>query len=81
MQLSRPAAFLFATEDGTISGWNPTADATHAIRKVDNSAGAKFESNTSIAPVTLSNAFQDSTIPSGFAPFGIQNIGGKLWVT
>ena len=36
-----PAVFLFATEDGTISGWNPLANpptsATNAIRKVDNS--------------------------------------------
>jgi uncharacterized protein (TIGR03118 family) len=28
-----PARFLFVTEDGTVSGWNPTADATHAIVK------------------------------------------------
>ncbi len=30
--------FIFATEDGTISGWSPTADGTHAIIAVDNSA-------------------------------------------
>jgi uncharacterized protein (TIGR03118 family) len=28
------ALFLFVTEDGTISGWNPGADPTHAIIKV-----------------------------------------------
>ena len=28
---SGPSQFLFATEDGTISGWNPNVDATHAI--------------------------------------------------
>jgi uncharacterized protein (TIGR03118 family) len=28
------AIFLFATEDGTISGWNPGVDATHAILEV-----------------------------------------------
>lgn len=33
-----PALFLFATEDGTISGWAPTVDGTHAILAVDNSA-------------------------------------------
>lgn len=32
-----PAAFLFDTEDGTISGWNPTVDPTHAVIAVDNS--------------------------------------------
>jgi len=33
----RPARFIFATEDGTISGWNPSASPTNAILKVDNS--------------------------------------------
>ena len=28
------AIFLFVTEDGTISGWNPTVDGTHAIIEV-----------------------------------------------
>lgn len=30
--------FVFATLDGTISGWNPTVDLTHAIIAIDNSA-------------------------------------------
>ncbi len=34
-----PARFIFVTEDGTISGWNPTVNATNAILKVDNSSG------------------------------------------
>jgi hypothetical protein len=29
----------------------------------------------------LVNSFTDPTIPAGFAPFGIHNIGGKLFVT
>src|SRR6266487_6774845 len=32
-----PSLFIFATEDGTISGWNPQADPTHAILAVDRS--------------------------------------------
>ena len=32
-------------------------------------------------PVILPGAFTDPTLPSGFAPFGIQNIGGVLFVT
>jgi uncharacterized protein (TIGR03118 family) len=36
---SGPALFLFATEDGTISGWNPTVNAQRALLKVDNSTG------------------------------------------
>jgi uncharacterized protein (TIGR03118 family) len=34
---SGPSLFMFATEDGTISGWNPTVDRTHAILAVDRS--------------------------------------------
>jgi len=33
---SAPAIFIFVSEDGSISGWNPTLDATHAIIAVDN---------------------------------------------
>ena len=32
-------------------------------------------------PVTLTGSFSDPAIPAGFAPFGIQNIGGWLYVT
>jgi uncharacterized protein (TIGR03118 family) len=37
---SAPAVFLFATRDGTISGWNPAVDRDHAIIMVDNSMEA-----------------------------------------
>src|SRR5882762_7764855 len=33
----KQAIFIFATEDGTISGWNPMVNVTNAILKVDNS--------------------------------------------
>jgi uncharacterized protein (TIGR03118 family) len=33
---SAPAIFIFVSEDGSISGWNPTLDANHAIIAVDN---------------------------------------------
>jgi len=40
---SGPALFLFATLDGTISGWNPEADPTNAIIAVNNlSTGAVY---------------------------------------
>ncbi|HEX2912752.1 MAG TPA: TIGR03118 family protein [Chloroflexia bacterium] len=32
-------------------------------------------------PVTRPGGFSDHKIPSGFAPFGIQNIGGQIYVT
>jgi len=33
------------------------------------------------AEVDLGGAFDDPNIPEGFAPFGIQNVGGNLYVT
>jgi uncharacterized protein (TIGR03118 family) len=40
---SGPSQFLFATEDGTISGWSPGVDPTHAILAVDHSPGAVYK--------------------------------------
>jgi uncharacterized protein (TIGR03118 family) len=37
---NEPAQFIFASLDGTISGWNASANPTASIVKVDNSAGA-----------------------------------------
>ena len=38
--------------------------------------------DASFAPIALGKkAFRDNRIPESFAPFGIQNIGGHLWVT
>jgi uncharacterized protein (TIGR03118 family) len=108
---SGPAFFLFATEDGTIAGWNPNVDPTHAVIAVDRStvtdgagdvgavykglalvitASGKFlyASNFRFGRVdvfdshfNLVNSFTDPTLPDGFAPFGIHNIGGDLFVT
>ena len=98
------AAFIFATEDGTISGWNPTVDPTHAILKVDNSTkgavykGLALGSNSSGTFLYATNfhdgvvemydstfafvkSFTDPTLPQGYAPFGIRNIDGNLYVT
>lgn len=39
-----PAVFIFATEDGGISGWSPAVNPTQAILKIDNSsAGAIYK--------------------------------------
>lgn len=92
-----PAYFLFCTEDGTISGWNPTVNATNAVIKVNNwpnavykgmalasAAGsnylyvANFRGGTvdvfdkNFAAFSFGpNAFKDSTIPAGYAPFNV----------
>ena len=36
--------------------------------------------NTNYSQVTLAGTFSDASIPAGYAPFGIQNINGKLFV-
>jgi uncharacterized protein (TIGR03118 family) len=41
-----PAVFIFVTEDGTISGWNPNVDPTNAIRKVDRADKAVYKGAT-----------------------------------
>jgi uncharacterized protein (TIGR03118 family) len=109
--VSGPAFFLFATEDGTIAGWNPNVDNGHAVIAVDRSTttdssgdlganhkglalvstpNGKFIYATSFrfgevdvfdSHFNLVNTFTDPTVPAGFAPFGIHNIGGKLYVT
>jgi len=102
----KPALFIFVTEDGTISGWNPNVDPTHAILKVDqpdsvfkgatiDSVGSKlllyvadfhkgrvevFDTNFHAVQMG-GDAFKDDNIPSGYAPFNVQNIGGNLYVT
>src|SRR6266496_1237245 len=102
-----PARFIFATEDGTISGWNPAADPTNAILAVDNSGSgaiykglaiganasgnflyaANFHAGTidvfdkDFNQVQLAGSFSDPDIHTVFAPFNIQNLGGKLYVT
>src|SRR6266567_1387390 len=104
---SGKALFLFATEDGTIAGWNPGVGGTSATIAVDHSAvpdaanGAVYKGLTlgSVGsnnylyasnfrsgqvdvydgvfhPATLAGSFTDPNLPSGYAPFGIQNIGG-----
>jgi len=47
-----PAAFIFATEDGTISGWNPKANFGCAVLKVDHSDTAVYKG---LAIATTSN--------------------------
>ncbi len=41
-----PAAFIFVTEDGTISGWNPKVDGTHALIEVNEKANSVFKGAT-----------------------------------
>jgi uncharacterized protein (TIGR03118 family) len=137
---SASSLFLFATEDGTILGWNPGIDPTgqfagpngisaSAAIAVDNSGnnftnpdpaqetGAVYKglaiatSSTPIVPTDANStallyasdfragainvynaqfhkvtglptgAFTDSGLPVGYAPFGVQVLNGKVYVT
>src|SRR5437016_13104656 len=46
---SGAARFIFATEQGTILGWNPAVAATQAVVGVDNSAGGAVYKGLAIA--------------------------------
>jgi uncharacterized protein (TIGR03118 family) len=100
--------FIFDTEDGTISGWQP-ADGKDAMLHVDNSTsnavykGLAFGISGSGAPmiyatnfhagridvfgsdykpvVLAPGTFSDPDLPPHYAPFGIANIAGELFVS
>jgi uncharacterized protein (TIGR03118 family) len=97
------SAFLFATLDGTISGWShfsPNA----ALLAVNNSGSHTSYTGLAISTHSSGNfifaadnannkvdvydgsfnfvtSFTDSTVPKGFSVFGIQDIGGKVYVS
>jgi uncharacterized protein (TIGR03118 family) len=98
-------SFLFASEDGTVSGWRgalgtsaETLAAGSAANVYKGLADANIGGteyayltnfrNDSIdvmkgtsGAVNLTGTFTDPNLPAGYAPFGIQNLGGVLYVT
>jgi uncharacterized protein (TIGR03118 family) len=96
-----PSAFMFATLDGTISGWshfepstalvavrNPTAVYTGLAISGKKSGNFLYAADVANNKVDIYNdtfgfvkSFTDPKTPKGFAPFGIQNIGGRIFVT
>jgi uncharacterized protein (TIGR03118 family) len=98
------AFFLFATLDGTISGWAPQSNPNEAIIAVNNSASGAVYTGLAITSKPSGNflyaadvannkvdvydgtfnlvtSFTDSTLPPGVTPFGIQDLGGLVYVT
>lgn len=98
------AFFVFATLDGTISGWAPQSNPNAAIIAVNNSASGAVYTGLAITSKPSGNflyaadvannkvdmfdgsfnlvkSFTDKTLPPGFTPFGIQDIGGSLFVS
>jgi uncharacterized protein (TIGR03118 family) len=104
---SGPSLFMFASENGTIHGWNPAVPppppSTHAFVVVNRmNEGAVFKGlaiagsrlyatdfhngrvdvfDGSFHQIVTPGAFIDPGLPAGFAPFGIQNLGGTIFVT
>ena len=60
----QPAIFLFVTEDGTISGWNPTVDFANAIRVVNRPKNAIYKS-CAIATTANGPRFYASNFKTG----------------
>ena len=96
------SAFIFATLDGTISGWS-NFDPSNALIGVNNSSSGDMYTGLAITKHASGNmiyaadfahnkvdvyngefklvtTFTDTSLPAGFAPFGIQDIGGKLYM-
>lgn len=107
---SGPAFFIFSSESGQITAWNPTADPIGAsgstgqlmfssptavykgltIASTDQGTflyAANFHDgtvdvfNSSFQPVHMSGDFTDRYLPRGYAPFGIQELNGLIYVT
>ncbi|MGH6656326.1 MAG: TIGR03118 family protein [Actinocrinis sp.] len=102
---SGPAKFIFDSESGQITAWNPAAAPTDAIVEYSSptavykgltiatgDAGtflyaSNFHDGTvdvfdsAFHPVTMPGGFKDRTLPAGYAPFGIQNLNGLIYVS
>ena len=63
---SGAAAFIFVTEDGTISGWNPSVDIANAVTTVDNSASGAVYKGIALVPNGSSNELMVTNFRSGF---------------
>ena len=90
-QIAAWAPTVDATHAFTIVD-NATSGAVYTGLAIDTGTGgdriyaADFVKGTvdvfsgSFAPVTTAGGFVDSTLPAGYAPFGIQQIGDKIYV-
>jgi uncharacterized protein (TIGR03118 family) len=47
----------------------------------DSARGRIDVFDSTFAPLSLSGAFTDPTLPAGFVPFNVQNIGDRIYVT
>ena len=57
-----------------------TTNAAPLLYAANFSSGNIDIFDTNFKPVSMPGAFTDPAVPAGFAPFNIQNLGGKLYV-
>src|SRR5438874_3851635 len=62
---SGPARFIFASEDGTISGWNPAVAATQAVVGVDHSAAGAVYKGLAIASTAAGDRLYATNFHAG----------------
>jgi uncharacterized protein (TIGR03118 family) len=69
--------------DAVYKGVTIANDGCQNLLYVTDFRGGKVDVfNTHFGNVNMAvNSFQDSNIPDGFAPFNVQNIGGKIYVS
>lgn len=77
-QAEAPTVVPGAVYKGLAIGSNASGNFLYATNFAKGTVDV-FDKN--YQPATLSGTFTDPTIPSGFAPFGIQNFNGTLYVT
>jgi uncharacterized protein (TIGR03118 family) len=58
-----------------------TAGTENRLYATDFHNGRVVVLNANFQQITVPGGFRDPAIPTGYAPFGIENIGGKLYVT
>jgi uncharacterized protein (TIGR03118 family) len=91
---SAPAFFIFASESGAVTGWNPTVPPSTSADVGFQSSGsgnflyladfhnAKVDVLDSTFHLThLDGSFADPNMPTGYAPFNITALNGKLYVS
>jgi uncharacterized protein (TIGR03118 family) len=89
-------SFIFATENGTITGWAGGSTASVLFSQkgaeykglaISPDKSTLYATNFATGKIDIFNSagltgsFSDSSVPAGYAPFNIQNLGGKLYLT
>ena len=72
---------MVTTPGAVYTGLAINAAGTRLYAANDAGGGSINVFDSSFASVSLTGAFVDPNLPAGFVPFGIQDLGGKVYVT